>query len=378
MKFSFNRKGILPAVKNVAKVALSDSPIKELTGILILADADNYEISMTATDMMNTVKIIQSAAVTRGGGAIVNAGLFHEFLSQLGADVVNCELLENGQMQLVCGETEVTIPTLPVKNYPKIEVIMPQNRVKISGITEIAKQTVFAVSKENDNIALRCVKITIDKNSANAVACDGTRMICTSKQLMNGNDLSFLIPASSLNKLSSLLNDDGELEVGISQKNAVFAKQGFVFVAKLVEAVYVDVNMMLNSVKPAYETFVGAKELSVAIETVSAVGGKNPINMVFLLGSIMLACDGESGKSRMSVNAQTSIPTLDDGFYFQQIKLLQGLKSMTGNIKIELSAQGIMLITNETQKYLQTSVRPSAKKKSAPKKQTKKAVKKAA
>lgn len=377
MQFSFNRKDILSAVKKAAKIAVSDSPIKELTGILLLADADNYELSMTATDMVNTIKLTLPVAVTSGGGAVVNAGLFHEFLSHFTADVVSCKV-ENGHMQLNCGDSEVTISALPMKNYPNIELIMPQTHVKISGITDLAKQSVFAVSKENDNIALKCVKITIGKNSANAVACDGTRMISTSKQLLNGDDLSFLIPASSLNKLSSLLGDDGELAVGISQKNAVFAKQGFVFVARLVEAVYVDVDMMLNSIKPAYEAIVGAKELCVAIETVTAVGGENPINMVFQLGCIMLACDGECGKSHMSVNAQTSIPTPSDGFYFQQTKLLQGLKSMTGNVKVELSAQGMLLITTETQKYLQSSVRPSAKKKTAPKKQTKKAVTKAA
>lgn len=376
MQFSFNRKDILTAVKKAARIAKSESPIKELTGILLIADADNYELSITATDMESTIKLTQSVAVSEAGGAIVNAALFHEFLNQFNADVVQCKVLTNGQMQLICGDSECVIPTLPPKNYPKIEFSMPQKSVKISGIAGLCKKSVFAVSKENDNLALKCVKITIDQNSANAIACDGTRMISTSKPLISGGDLSLLVPAHSLSKLASLMADDGEMEVGISGKNAVFSKEGFVFSTRLVDAVYVDVDVMLSSMKPMYEAVVGAKSLSTAIETVTAVGGENPLNMVFQLGSINLGCEGESGKSHMNVNAQTSIPTPSEGFHFQHTKLLQSLKSMDGNIKIELSAQGMMLITTDTQKYLQVSVRPSIKKKAA--KKSKKTASKAA
>lgn len=396
MDFSFNRKQFIAAVKKVAKVVPSSSPINELTGILIQADAENFEVSLLTTCLEMSAKYTLPVAVSKGGAVVVNASLFHELLNSFSGDIVICRVSENNQMQLLCGKTECVIPTLPAKNFPKLELntdLISDNSVEIEEIDKLARQTVFAADKNNTNMALKCVKINLGKDGFRAVACDGNRMISVSSlQEKTANiaaaniavaDMSFLIPASSFSKLASMVEDKERFKVCLTDRNVIFSTDNFIFSAKCVDEVYIDVDVMLKSFTASYEAIVGAKALETAVETVSVVdsssSGVTPVKMVFQLGCIVLETESAYGKSNISVNAEVGSATSADGFYFQTNKLLQCLKSMDGNIRIQLSASGIMLITSEHQTYMQVSVRPSSVKKDSqkPKKKTAKTKKKA-
>lgn len=384
MDFSFNRKQFIAAVKKVAKIVPSSSPINELTGILIQADADNFEVSLLATCLEMSAKYTLPVAVSKGGAVVVNASLFHELLNSFGGDIVICRVNKNNQMQLLCGKTECVIPTLPAKNFPKLELntdLLSENSVEIEGIDKLARQTVFAADRNNTNMALKCVKLNLGKDGLRAVACDGNRMISVSSLKQKAAniavaDMSFLIPASSFSKLASMVEDKEKVKVCLTDRNVIFSTDNFVFSAKCVDEVYINVDMMLNSFTSSYEAIVGAKALETAVETVSVVdsasSGVTPLKLVFQLGCITLETESAYGKSNISVNAEVGAATSADGFYFQTNKLLQCLKSMEGNIRIQLSASGIMLITSECQTYMQVSVRPSALKKDSqkPKKKT--------
>lgn len=393
MDFSFNRKQFITAVKKVAKIVPSSSPINELTGILIQADAENFEVSLLATCLEMSAKYTLPVAVSKGGAVVVNASLFHELLNSFSGDIVICRVNKNFQMQLLCGKTECVIPTLPAKNFPKLELntdLISENSVEIEEIDKLARQTVFAADKNNTNMALKCVKIGLGKDGFRAVACDGNRMISVSSlkeetASFEDADMSFLIPASSFSKLASMVEEKERFKVCLTDRNVIFSTDNFIFSAKCVDEVYIDVDVMLKAFTSSYEAIVGAKALETAVETVSVVdsasSGVTPVKMVFQLGCIVLETESAYGKSNISVNAEVGSATSADGFYFQTNKLLQCLKSMEGNIRIQLSVSGIMLITSECQTYMQVSVRPSAVKKDGqnakPKKKTSNTKKKA-
>ena len=362
MKFSCNRKDVLANVKQLAKIAKSNAILKELSGILLQADATNYELSMTATDSMMSLKCINSVAVVSSGSAVVNASLFFELLSQLPNDIVKFDLHTNNVLHIQSGNTKIEIPTLQANGYPKLELKEPQVTAKIKGIVTIARQTVFAVSNKNDNISLECVNIVISNDAIKAMGCDGTRMILNSNRIKNETDISFLIPAYSFQKFASMVEDADEISVGLESKNVVFSKQGFIYSARIVESIYIDVDAILKSTDVEFMAVVDAKKLTEGIQTVTAIGDSRHVNMAFQLGSIALSCIDENGKSSMLINAQVENPTSPNGFYYMSTKLLQSLKIMEGNIKIGLSKYGVLLIQTDTQRYMQVSTKPLLKK----------------
>lgn len=228
MDFSFNRKQLSAAVKKVAKVVPSSSPIKELTGILIEADSENFEVSLTATCIEMSVRHTQPAAVNRSGGAIVNASLFHELLESFGGDVVVCRTNDKNQMQMVCGKTECVIPVLPAKNFPKLELnadYLSENAIEIKEIGKLARQTVFATDKNNVNMALKCIKLELDNSGFKAAACDGNRMISVSSANVGEGAMSFLIPAPAFNKLASMVEENQTLQVCRNDSNVIFSTE---------------------------------------------------------------------------------------------------------------------------------------------------------
>ena len=94
MQFSCNRKELLAAAKRTAKAASISTKVSVLTGMLIQADADNYELTLTATNMEIAISCTVPDVYKRQGQFRMVFDIFKHRLSLYLPAVINGTALD--------------------------------------------------------------------------------------------------------------------------------------------------------------------------------------------------------------------------------------------------------------------------------------------
>ena len=89
---------------------------------------------------------------------------------------------------------------------------------------------------------------------------------------------------------------------------------------------------------------------------------KEPINLALIDGEISLWCDGGYSDGRTSIPAKISKNTPDAGFLYDVAALMKLFQAVGGKIKLEIDAQGYMLVKTLSEVYLQLPMRSKIKK----------------
>lgn len=380
MVFSCDRKTLLAAVKRTAKAAASSSKVEILTGILLSADAENYELFLAATDLNLSITCTVAAPVVRSGRAVVSAKLFAEMLSLLGGQTVEVQLLPQNQLGVSSGSTRYRIACLPADDFPVPQFSEPAGEVEISRIKSLAKQTVFAAAKTGSSV-MQCIRLELTSDSLRAVGCDGNILSSVRRQSAGSGSAGLLIPASALSLLAGLTGDEETLLLSSDGKQAVFRspEQGMTFAIRLGVGSYLDVDSVLSCVSKQYEAIVDATMFRDALDHVNALTepGSSLVNLVFSLGLLSLSCESAAGSAKNEIPAQVTAIMPPEGFCYQSKKLLQGIQTMTGPIQLTVSDTGLLLVSGGEQSFFQAPSKKQAAK-AAKKSRTKKKTAKAA
>ncbi|MCL2218231.1 MAG: hypothetical protein FWB91_14605, partial [Defluviitaleaceae bacterium] len=104
------------------------------------------------------------------------------------------------------------------------------------------------------------------------------------------------------------------------------------------------------------------KEALNLISVSASIGeGIEPINLALLGDEISIWCNGESSEGSTVVPAKISANTPDAGFLYNVFALLKLFQVVGGKVKLEINANGIMLIKTRTEVYLQSPMSPRIK-----------------
>lgn len=363
MKLTFNRLEFLQAARKLCKVAPETSPVSTLTGILLEADAQNFEVNMTSTNLEVSMSCSLSAAVIEGGSTVINAVLFTDMLRLLGEATVTMEVLPNLQMQVNSGSASYTIMTLNAADYPKIKLPEPVHTAVITNLHTLVKSTAFVVPKATQNLSLKCVKLEISGNNVRTAGTDGMRLMTCKKQLEDKNaPLTLLIPCDCFSLLAGMVEDSDKLTLESSTKYAVFTGEQMIFTTRLGVGSYIDVDSVLGCITGCYEALADAKELYTALDVLAAVASaSDQVRLIFTPGGLSLFCNGEDITSRSQAMAQVITPTPPEGFCYPLKHFHQGVAMMNGTLKLSVSENGLLLVSNDEQTFMLSSARPKAK-----------------
>lgn len=371
MKFTANRAELLAQVKTVLKAIPSRASVDVLLGILVEADPDQCEVALTGTNYEVSIQCKLGCPVEAGGSVVINARLLAQMLTLLGDETVTLTVNDRYACTIASGEASFCVMGQPGKNYPKPELPFPEDTIQVSRLSSMAKNTVYAVSKDEKQPVMGGVRLELCDNTLRICGCDGKRLMESKQKSESPGKLNLIIPAHSFGLLTGLVKDTDVLELGIAGSNAVFSKENFLFSTRLVPGVYLDVDQLLKGIKSEYTAVVDAKKLAAAIDSLSVIAGASSyINICFTDGRIKLACESETGDSRSSVEAELQKETPATGFFYTVSYLLEAFKRMSGKVELQLSSIGMLYVETDTDTYFQVPVRPQPVKKESSKPKT--------
>jgi len=348
MKVIANRVELLALCKRAARLAKDASPLEELRGFLLEADADTGQLSVSATNMEVSLRSQMKADVRESGSIILNAKMGVGMLAMLPGDRVALYVQANRTLLLAGGQAKYQIAVLPGRSYPPIELPFPTDTVQVSGVPSMARRTVFAASEDKDRASMQCVNLIFSEDGLKAVSSDGSRIMSAKGEVKGTGAVSMLVPARSLAMLAGMCTEEDVFSVGTTGKSIVYMKEGFIFSARRMEGEYINTDALFNACQPLFTILTDGEELYKAVDSVTAFGETgSTVAFHFEKDAIALSCSGDAGTANGKLEVISLAGTPDGTYYYAAQKLKECLRAMGGTMQLKVGKNGVLLLSAE-------------------------------
>ena len=244
------------------------------------------------------------------------------------------EEIEQYQVLLKSGKSEITLKGKDVEQYPRIQEVdsLTPLLMDTKVLKSIIAETSFAASTQKVVQFNRCSLCLSNHKDLKAVATDSHRM--SQRQLVlehSADNFDVVIPSRSLKELSAVFSDDIEnLEVFFSANQILFRSETISFYTRLLEGNYPDTNRLLSD---SFETEVvfetaslrSAMERSYLISNASQSG---TVKLEIINGSVSAHVNSpEVGKVNEDIDVQ-DVSGSDLVISFNPTYLIDALKAL--------------------------------------------------
>jgi DNA polymerase-3 subunit beta len=211
MEISISRQDLLRELTATQSVVERKTTIPILSNFLIEAEDDH--ITITATDLDQSIKTSCPAKVKKPGSSTIPARKLYDYIKLLSDGDISIKLMENHWVQIRSGRSNTKMVGMARANFPQVPEF-PQNSITsipAASFKNCISKTIFAISNEESRYTLNGALLILKAESLAMVATDGHRLAHiekTGESLSNvSGERKTLIPRKALSELQSLLSN---------------------------------------------------------------------------------------------------------------------------------------------------------------------------
>lgn len=257
IKFSINKNLFLQALMATKRAIGTKNAIPILSTIKI--DVFEEHIVLTGSNgqisIENTIPTSNDNAgllISSTGSVLLEAAFFINIVSSLPDITLDFEEIEQHQVVLKSGKSEITLKGKDVDQYPRLQEMTTGTPLVLNTklLKTIISETAFAASLQESRPILTGVHLVLSDNQIfKAVATDSHRMSQRQVQLEEvANNFDLVVPSKSLREISAVFTDDIEsIEVYFSDSQLLFKSDHISFYTRLLEGTYPDTDRLLNN-----------------------------------------------------------------------------------------------------------------------------------
>lgn len=257
IKFSINKNLFLQALMATKRAIGTKNAIPILSTIKI--DVFEEHLVLTGSNgqisIENTIPTSNENAgllVSSTGSVLLEAAFFINIVSSLPDITLDFEEIEQHQVVLKSGKSEITLKGKDVDQYPRLQEMTTGTPLVLNTklLKTIISETAFAASLQESRPILTGVHLVLSNNQIfKAVATDSHRMSQRQVQLEEvANNFDLVVPSKSLREISAVFTDDIEsIEVYFSDSQLLFKSDHISFYTRLLEGTYPDTDRLLNN-----------------------------------------------------------------------------------------------------------------------------------
>ena len=364
MNITINRAELVNTARRMAAVAPPNSPLDVLRGVLLETDTAAGKLTLTATNMEISLEEKLPCAAREDDALVVDAQLFSDMLEKLPDDTVEITR-PNGQgtVTLKSGCACYTVPVWSSSSFPKPEIPFPEDTIKVSGLSDMAKRTVFAASTDNDKPLMRCVNLMFTPQGLRAAGSDGSCIVTALGDEQSVGNTELLVPASSLEKLARITGKEDVFRVGTTGKNIVFFKDDFLFSARIMEGSYINTTQLVTSIQNVFTVLTDIPDLKSALNSVLCVGADGKVSLIFEGTQLTFRCEGVNATATAPVEVIPMTGTPRGEYWYGAKKLLACMRSLSGTVTLGVAQGGMLTLNTQDAYYLQNAMRPPVREK---------------
>lgn len=316
-----------------------------LANVLLQADTDTKQVSLTAFDLSLGIRTSFNAEVIEGGAIALPAKLLVDITSRLpeGEITLDDESADSTGEGIIVTLKPKTgkyqVRAMGAEEFPELPVIESSEAIELTtaALIEGLKGSLFATSTDETKQVLTGLHLTVKQDSLEFAATDGHRLAVletTNERPLEGNEqLEVTVPAKTLRELQRMLahsSSETSVSLYLDQGQIVFAWQNQRLTSRTLEGQY-----------PAYQQLIPRqferqvvlerRQFISTLERIAVLADqKNNIVKVSIDNAnqeITLSCEAQDvGSGTESMPAQISGENIDIAFNVKY--LMEGLKEL--------------------------------------------------
>jgi DNA polymerase-3 subunit beta len=234
MEISVSKQELLRELTATQSVVERKTTIPILSNFLLEADEAEGRLTITATDLDQSIKTSCSAKVKKPGSCTIPARKLYDYIKLLPDGDISIKLQDNHWVQIRSGRSNTKMVGMARANFPQVPEFPSVSSVSLPVATfrNLISKTIFAISNEESRYTLNGALLILKPESLAMVATDGHRLSHIEKQGENlgsvpGGEKKTLIPRKALAELQSLLsNTEAEQVEFADDENQLFFRIG--------------------------------------------------------------------------------------------------------------------------------------------------------
>ena len=255
MKFIVSSTSLFSHLQAISRVINSKNSLTILDCFLI--EMQDGTLSMTASDNETTLSTSIEVSDYEGEGCFaVSSKTLLEALKEIPEQPlsfqINMDNLEitveylNGKYSMM-GQTADEYPQAPSLGDNAVQVTMAADTL-LAGVN----RCIFATADDELRPVMNGIYFDITTESITLVASDGHKLVRNKTFMARGDEkAAFILPKKPANLLKNLLpKEEGDVQIGFDDKNAMFTMENYRMVCRLIEGRYPNYNSVIPSNNP--------------------------------------------------------------------------------------------------------------------------------
>lgn len=175
MKFRIEKNLLDAAAEAVAKALPNRPSVPVLAGVKIVA-ADADQVTLSGFDYEVSTEITYTASVDATGAVLVSGRLLAAIAKALPNKPVDLAAV-GAHLELVCGSSRFTLPTMPVEDYPSLpDMPAGAGTVDAAAFAEAVAQVAVAAGRDDTLPMMTGIRVEIDGPDILMMATDRYRL----------------------------------------------------------------------------------------------------------------------------------------------------------------------------------------------------------
>ncbi len=319
MKVICSKENLMDGINIVQKAVSTKTTLPILEGILFEADEKN--LRMTGNDLEIGIECYIMADVKRNGSIVLNSKMIGDIVRRLPDAEVLIEVKENNTVVIECENSLFELRGIPSEGFPALPSIKKENGIKISQklIKEMIKQTIFAVSVDENRPILTGTLFEYKSGRLSIVAIDGYRLaLRTMTPDIAVEDRSFVIPGKTLHEIAKIIQPvDESLSIYAAGNQILFEMDKCIMTSRLLEGEYLNY-MGIIPKEHVTKVTVNVRDLLACFERASLVitndDRKYPVKLDISDEMMIITSNTENGNAREEIRLEMEGNKLEISF----------------------------------------------------------------
>lgn len=367
--FSINKNLFLQALNTTKRAISHKNAIPILSTVKIDVTKEGITLigsngQVSIENFISTQNENAGLLVNSTGSILLEATFFINVVSSLPDIILDFKEIEQKQIVLTSGKSEITLKGKDADQYPRIQEISASNPLVLETkiLKDVINETAFAASVQESRPILTGVHFVLrDNRSLKTVATDSHRM--SQKKITlekNGDNFDVVIPSRSLREFTAVFTDEIEtVEVFFANNQILFRSENISFYTRLLEGNYPDTDRLIPTEFTSVLTF-NTSDLRAAMERARLLSNatQNGTVKLEIAGGIVSAHVNSPEVGRVNEEIDTESVTGEDlTISFNPTYLIDALKAIDSEkvtISFISSVRPFTLVPSEdTENFIQ-------------------------
>ncbi|WP_414563458.1 MULTISPECIES: DNA polymerase III subunit beta [unclassified Anabaena] len=321
-----------------------------LANVLLQADAETNQVSLTAFDLSLGIRTSFHAEVIEGGAIALPAKLLVDITSRLPEGEVTLDDESALEAETATGEGLIVTLTpksghyqvraMGAEEFPELPIIENTEPLQLTtaALIEGLRGSLFATSGDETKQVLTGVHLTVKQDTLEFAATDGHRLAVVEstneRPLGDSTQLEVTVPARALRELQRMLahnaSSDEAIALYLDQGQVVFSWQNQRLTSRTLDGQYPAYRQLIPRQFERQLTIERRQFISTLERIAVLADQKNNIVKVSINNAaqeITLSCEAQDvGSGRESMSAQISGEDIEIAFNIKY--LMEGLKEL--------------------------------------------------